>query len=560
MRKILFLLLTLIIAVGCQKKATFTGAVLKDKIKGGLVGQIIGNLNGIPYEEKYNNEPGTLKNYKPSLLMGAYTDDDTDIEWLHIFFMEKYKQPFLSYDTITAIWKRNMNYKTYSSNTHVRQLMELGFTPTQTSNIFLNPWSHVNVAGQFNCEMYGLVAPAMPQTAGKIGLHYTRVVINNEPAQSTQFFTAMISLAFVTDNLDSLLQAGIATLDQSTITYQATMDVIAWHKQYPEDWIRTRDEVRKKYYFITDANKSIFNHAAIVSEYLYGKGDFAKTLEIAFNWGFDADCNAATLGTILGVIKGYDWMEKQGWKIKDRYYNNARPELPMNETISSFTERLYNIATQVIAENGGKVSGEKENALFTIPVETSAVLIHPETNESLLAEIKTNYDTFTVNSFKNPEVSDHDLVKALYLSLSLKTAEQLKREYPEPWSRAVKLMQKNQDLMRAIHYSYPHYIVNIAKSTGIYPLPILPSLEGKYEFKLDGYENANAVSLGGTMNHWMTWKTPLAKEGKSWICRLNLKPGKYEYKFIVDGNWIFDPNQPKELNFEENTNSVIELK
>src|SRR5690606_29438312 len=60
-----------------------------DKIRGGLLGQILGNLNGIPHEMKYIDEPGNVENYIPSLPEGARTDDDTDFEWVYILEMQK---------------------------------------------------------------------------------------------------------------------------------------------------------------------------------------------------------------------------------------------------------------------------------------------------------------------------------------------------------------------------------------------------------------------------------------------------------------------------------------
>jgi hypothetical protein len=50
---------------------------LENKIQGGLLGQIFGNLNGLPYEFKFFNEPGEIEEYYPSLPEGGRTDDDT---------------------------------------------------------------------------------------------------------------------------------------------------------------------------------------------------------------------------------------------------------------------------------------------------------------------------------------------------------------------------------------------------------------------------------------------------------------------------------------------------
>ena len=44
---------------------------LRDKIRGGLLGQILGDLNGLPHEMKYIAEPGSVTGYTPSLPQGA---------------------------------------------------------------------------------------------------------------------------------------------------------------------------------------------------------------------------------------------------------------------------------------------------------------------------------------------------------------------------------------------------------------------------------------------------------------------------------------------------------
>ena len=49
-----------------------------------MFAQVIGNLNGLPHEFKYIEEPGNVVKYTPSLPDGAHTDDDTDIEWVYL--------------------------------------------------------------------------------------------------------------------------------------------------------------------------------------------------------------------------------------------------------------------------------------------------------------------------------------------------------------------------------------------------------------------------------------------------------------------------------------------
>jgi hypothetical protein len=59
-------------------------AVLQDKVRGGLRGEMPGDLNGLPHEMKSIDEPGNSQTYVPGLARGAWTDDDSDNEWVHV--------------------------------------------------------------------------------------------------------------------------------------------------------------------------------------------------------------------------------------------------------------------------------------------------------------------------------------------------------------------------------------------------------------------------------------------------------------------------------------------
>lgn len=58
---------------------------------------------------------------------------------------------------------------------------------------------------------------------------------------------------------------------------------------------------------------------------------------------------------------------------------------------------------------------------------------------------------------------------------------------------------------------------------------------------LPGYVAAKKIFISGTFNNWSTQETPMKFMGKGWIVDLKLKPGKYAYKYIVDGKWTTDP-------------------
>lgn len=78
-----------------------------------------------------------------------------------------------------------------------------------------------------------------------------------------------------------------------------------------------------------------------------------------------------------------------------------------------------------------------------------------------------------------------------------------------------------------------------------------------FEFQDDA---AQEVLLTGDFTHWQK-PLRLRRSAKGvWRKKIDLKPGRYEYKFIVDGEWRIDPNNTKNVyNSIGTLNSVAEF-
>ena len=72
--------------------------------------------------------------------------------------------------------------------------------------------------------------------------------------------------------------------------------------------------------------------------------------------------------------------------------------------------------------------------------------------------------------------------------------------------------------------------------------PPVPSVTGNTTFKLPGHTDAEAVAVYGSFNNWIQTKNYCAKEIDGWVCRIDLAPGKYTYRFLIDGVGLNDPN------------------
>jgi len=83
-------------------------------------------------------------------------------------------------------------------------------------------------------------------------------------------------------------------------------------------------------------------------------------------------------------------------------------------------------------------------------------------------------------------------------------------------------------------------------------------LGANYSFRLKGFPNAKTVYMAGDFNNWNPVSLDMNHDGDEWVTGVHLSTGKHLYKFIVDGKWIIDPNNPLwEQNEYGTGNSVI---
>jgi len=433
------------ITAGARRFIEISAEDLEDKIRGGLLAQLLGNLNGLPHENKYYEEPGDVRQYTPALAEGARTDDDTDIEWVYISAMQRDQTVLLGPERITALWKQHINDHIWCANLYTRQLMDIGIDPPLTGNLALNPWSGFNISGQFVCETFGLIAPGMPQTAARIGLNYTHVTIDAEPAQTTQLFTAMIATAFFTDDIDAILDTGLASVDPGSGILPIIDDVRRWHKQHADDWRTSRRLIRDKYTLYESKTRNQNGYelctAATVAALLYGEGDLVNTLIHAFNFGWDADNNAATAATVVGVTKGRRWMQRQGWEIKDSYRNTTRPSMPEDETITGFGDRIIEAAGRVIIENGGSKIRRAGKDFYRISVQKPAnVETLPDPNEQI-AGLRTKLKPQIEAGFAEG-ATVRQQARAAYLAICLGLADGLRSKDADGWKQALNALEE----------------------------------------------------------------------------------------------------------------------
>lgn len=75
------------------------------------------------------------------------------------------------------------------------------------------------------------------------------------------------------------------------------------------------------------------------------------------------------------------------------------------------------------------------------------------------------------------------------------------------------------------------------------------------EFLCCGAERT--VQVAGSWDHWRP--RDLAQAGDTWALSLSIPPGTFQYKYIIDGQWIHDPSKKWLQDDKGNVNNVIKV-
>ena len=85
----------------------------------------------------------------------------------------------------------------------------------------------------------------------------------------------------------------------------------------------------------------------VIASLLYGAGDYAKTICMSVETGYDTDCNAATVGSIFGMLHGIDsipeyWTAPMKDKLKTTLL--GIPEVRISDRVKLTMEHIRQLA------------------------------------------------------------------------------------------------------------------------------------------------------------------------------------------------------------------------
>ncbi|UCF38820.1 MAG: ADP-ribosylglycohydrolase family protein [Acidobacteriota bacterium] len=295
---------------------------LRDKIRGGWAGQMIGVSYGAPTEFRFREQiipVDELPEWSKERLQNAIHQDDLYVE---MTFAEVLDAKGLKATTADfGAMFRDARYSLWHANLAARRALRRGVPAGQSGEPKYN--AHANdIDFQIESDFIGLMCPGLPVTSNEICWQAGRVMNYGDGIYGGMFVSGMYAAAYFEKDVRKVVEAGLACIPAESPYARVIADVLEWSAAYPDDWQRVWQLIEENWNHrdpCPDGALSSFNidakinGAYIALGLLYGESDFGRTLEISTRAGQDSDCNPSNAAGVLGVIHGYEGIP-QDWK------------------------------------------------------------------------------------------------------------------------------------------------------------------------------------------------------------------------------------------------------
>jgi hypothetical protein len=351
-------------AVDASAQATpnrhLSRAELENKIRGGWAGQMIGVSYGAPTEFVSNRRIIRWPiEWQPDAVTNSIKQDDLYVEMTFAEVLDK-----VGLDATTEQFGemfKDSKYELWHANASARYLLNHGIKAPMSGHPKYNP--HANdIDFQIESDFIGLMTPGLPQVANTFADRVGRVMNHGDGLYGGMFFSGMYAAAFFETDPRKVVELGLGSIPPESGYGKVIRDVLDWSATEP-DWRKTWQRITEKWDrddpcpdgalddFNIDAR---LNGAFVALGLIYGKGDFAKTLDVSTRSGQDSDCNPSSAAGILGVILGYTAIPDE-WKsgiaaIADTKFDYT--SYSFNEITASTMAR----ALKVVERAGGQVT------------------------------------------------------------------------------------------------------------------------------------------------------------------------------------------------------------
>jgi ADP-ribosylglycohydrolase len=306
-------------------------ALLEEKVYGAWLGRCCGCLLGKPVEgwrrermwgylkesgrwplgDYFSRSVSEAVRHKYDLRPWAFKedvsfmpeDDDTNYTTSGLVIMKRHGRDFTPTD-VANFWMSDIPILHTCTAERVAYRNFCNLIPPPLSASFRNPYREW-IGAQIRADFFGWAAPGDPQLAAEFAWRDACISHVKNGIYGEMWVAAMLAAAYVTDDIPTIIQAGLGEIPERCRLAEDVRAVLAWHAEgiaYDEALERLHGKWNE--HRAHDWCHTISNAMLVAIGLLWGELDYGRSICRAVQGCFDTDCNGATVGSVVGVVLG----------------------------------------------------------------------------------------------------------------------------------------------------------------------------------------------------------------------------------------------------------------
>lgn len=247
----------------------------------------------------------------PRVIRGTvYSDDDLHVDILNQFIFRDYG-PKLGNNDIAAAWEYYDVHDVGGGADTRNLVLNSSFIPPYTGQNTYGCMGYWVTESWIENETIGMLFPYMYETAEAYADMFCQVQGDAYGYYLGKLCAMMYSLAYEYDDAKTIIDKAFEVMGKSNEIYEMYQYVLKCYNQ-KVSWrqacigVVERAVNCSKIKLTDTAGFSLNANAGMIFIGLvYGENDFEQSLKITSLCGLDGDCTAATVGGLMGMIKGF---------------------------------------------------------------------------------------------------------------------------------------------------------------------------------------------------------------------------------------------------------------
>jgi ADP-ribosylglycohydrolase len=262
-------------------------------------------------------------------------DDDIAYTQLGLLIVEEFGFEFTTED-VAAAWKRYLPVA-YTAEAVALDNLKQGLPPDEAA-ITRNPYVQW-IGAQIRADAWGYLCPGNPELASELAWRDARLSHERNGMYGEMLYAAAIAAAFVLDDPIEAVRIGLQQVPRdSRLAQEMQWALEVGPTLHSYDDARAAVDER----FPGMHRVHVLNNACLTLFALFvGGGDISKTISESVAMGLDNDCNAATAGSIVGAICGFEAVEEKWYEPfngRSLSYLNGIREFDIDDLVARFAK------------------------------------------------------------------------------------------------------------------------------------------------------------------------------------------------------------------------------